>query len=123
MPAARVICRSEWIEFVVHAEPNEMLSHAGIEVDRDRCRVREQSCSGRDRAEVEIEILDLAGPVAAETDLRAGACGPAELRLLVEEGGGGGVGAGDGDGNLDGIAIGIYIGNDIVGQSEASGGN
>ncbi len=60
------------------------------EIDRDQRRAQVVVGRGRDRAEVEMQVFGLAGPVAAEMGLDAGARGPAEPRGEVDERGGGG---------------------------------
>src|SRR5262245_61298383 len=60
-----------------------MVGDAGIEVDRQRRGIRRIGGGGRDAAEIEIEILDLAGQVAAEVGLEAAARRPAKLGLGV----------------------------------------
>ena len=118
--------RSARIEFVVEADAHEIFRDAGSEGDRERSRIRRQHRGGRDVTEIQVKIFDLAGPVATETDLRAGARRPPCLRLLAEEGGACGIGAGDDDGDIDGdldrVTIGVDIDRDArgdtVGQTE-----
>src|SRR5262249_58376432 len=74
-----------------------MVGDAGLEVDRERRRIRRIGGGGRDAAEVEIEILDLAGEVAAEMGLEAGARRPARLCAVVVEA--------EADGRGDGVAV------------------
>src|SRR6516164_7143814 len=74
-----------------------MVGDAGIEVDRERRRVQWIGGGGRDAAEIEIEILDLAGEVAAEVSLKAGARRPARLCAVVVEA--------EADGRSDEVAV------------------
>src|SRR6185503_19672078 len=72
-----------------------------------------------DVAEIQVKILDLAGPVATETDLGAGPEGPARLCFLAEVCAGGGIGAGDDDRHFDRITIGVDIDCNVVDETEA----
>jgi len=74
-----------------------MVGDAGIEVDRERRGIRRIGGGGRDAAEVEIEILDLAGEVAAEVGLEAGPRRPARLGSVIVEA--------EADGRGDGVAV------------------
>ena len=113
--------RSARIEFVVEADAHEIFRDAGIEGDGEWGRIRRQDRGGRDVTEIQVKVLDLAGPVATETNLRAGANRPPCLRLLAEEGGACGVGAGDDDGDIDrdfdGVTIGVDIDGDALGDA------
>jgi hypothetical protein len=109
------------IELVVEARAHDVVGDAGIEADGERSRICRQNRGGRDVTEIQVKIFDLAGPVAPETDLRAGANRPPCLRLLAEEGGACGVGAGDDEGDIDrefdGVTIGVDIDGDAVGET------
>jgi hypothetical protein len=78
-----------------------------------------------DATEIEIKVLDLAGPIAGETDLGAGAHREACLCRVADEAGGGRVGAG-GDGgnfnrnidwNFDRVAVFVDTGNGALGDT------
>ncbi len=62
-----------------------MVGDTRVEIDRDRRRVQRIDRTGRDPAKIEIEVLDLAGEVAAEVRLDAGAGRPTRLRSVVVE--------------------------------------
>src|SRR5258708_30692810 len=89
------------MELVVEAHPNQLAGGVWIEVDRERRRVQRIGCGGRDAAEIEVEVLDFASPVAGETNLGAGADREACLCRAAVEARRGRVGAGDDEGNID----------------------
>ena len=119
---ARRINRAGGIELVVEAHPRDLGSNAGIEADRERRRVQRIGGRGRDAAEIEIEVLDLAGPIAAQANFGAGAHREAGLCRMAHEARGDRVRAG-GDGrsfhwnldrHVDRIAVVIEFGDDGI---------
>src|SRR5262249_36157554 len=54
-------------------------------IDCKRCRIRWQACGGRNVTEVQVKIFDLAGPIAAQANLGAGAERPAGLCCMAGE--------------------------------------
>src|SRR5262249_30918795 len=90
------------IEFVIDAHAHDMVRDAGIEVDSKRCRIRWQARGGRNLTEVQVKVFDLAGPIAAQANLGAGAERPAGLCCMAGELGGDRVDAGRYEGDVDG---------------------
>src|SRR5438132_11725994 len=83
-----------------------MVRDAGIEVDSKRRRIRWQARGGRNLTEVQVKVFDLAGPIAAQANLGAGAERPAGLCCMAGELGADRIDAGgderDVDGDVDG---------------------
>src|SRR5262245_578230 len=72
------------IEFVVDAGSHDVVGDAGIEGQRSR-RVRCWRWDGRNRSQIEIEVLDLGGPIADQTTFEAAADGPARLGVVAAD--------------------------------------
>jgi hypothetical protein len=51
------------IELVVDADAQEVVGDAGVECRRG-CRERCRRWDGPDRSQIEVEVLDLGGPIA-----------------------------------------------------------
>src|ERR1700730_15991972 len=79
-----------------------MVRDAGIEVDCKRCRICWQAHGGRNLTEVQVKVFDLAGPIAAQTNLGASTERPAGLCCVAGELGADGVDAGGDEGDVDG---------------------
>jgi hypothetical protein len=98
---------------------------SGIEVDRKRRRVQRIGGGGRYPAEIEVEVFDLAGPIAGETDFGADANCESRLRRVTGEAAGRSAGAGGHGGDFnwnldrdfDGIAVAVDIGNENLGDA------
>src|SRR5262249_8039024 len=90
------------IEFVIDAHTHDMVRDVGIEIDCKRCRICWQTRGCRNRTEVQVKVFDLAGPIAGQTNLGAGAERPAGLCCVTSELGADGVDAGGDEGDVDG---------------------
>src|SRR5260370_1149856 len=103
-----VVVRPGWLDrwrsaSMPAAQAHDMVGDAGIEVDRERGRVQRIGPGGGDATEIQIKVLDLAGPIAGETNLGAaayceacfcGVTGEARGRSPRAGGAGGGLGRG-----------------------------
>ena len=74
-----VIAPDGGIELVVETDPHDVVGDAGIAGERDRRRVEWIGDGRRDGTEVHVEVLDLAGHVAEQATLEAGADRPASF--------------------------------------------
>src|SRR5262249_24685178 len=72
------------IEFVVDAGTQDVLGDVGIEGDRGR-RTRRRRWDGRDRSQIEVEVLDLGGPIAGQTAFDSAADRPARLGVVAAD--------------------------------------
>src|SRR6516165_2014715 len=72
------------IEFVVDADAQEIVGDPGIEGHRGR-RPRRWRWNGRDHPQIEVEVLDLGGPIAGQTAFDAAADRPAPFRVVAAD--------------------------------------
>src|SRR5258708_4406440 len=75
-----------WIEFVVDADAQEIVGDAGIEAHCGR-RTQRRRWDGRDRSQIEVEVLDLGGPIAGHATFDAAAGRPAPLCVVAADDG------------------------------------
>src|SRR5882762_5124962 len=73
-------CPARSVELVVQADPQDVIGDLRAEVAHHEAAAergdRRDERAAVDRAEVDVEIFDLAGPVAAKAAFEAGANGP-----------------------------------------------
>jgi hypothetical protein len=67
------------IELVVHSRARNLIDHARTQRHRKRRGIEQVGGRARDRAEIEIEVLDFARPIAAQMRFNSAAGGPAGL--------------------------------------------
>src|SRR5262245_39195697 len=90
------------IVFLIDAYMFVIVRYVCIDIDCKLLRICWQARGCRNRTEVQVKVFDLASPIAAQTNLRAGTERPAGLCRVTSELGADGVDAGGDEGDVDG---------------------